>query len=47
MYEEYRAYPLITKQRLYYEAIEEILPGAKVIITDGKQTEKLLPLDKF
>ncbi|MBR0150166.1 MAG: FtsH protease activity modulator HflK [Synergistaceae bacterium] len=46
MYEEYRAYPLITKQRLFYEAIEEILPGAKVIITDGG-TEKLMPLGKF
>ena len=46
MYEEYKAYPLITKQRLFYEAIEEILPGAKLIITDGK-TEKLMPLEKF
>ncbi len=46
MYEEYRAYPLITKQRLFYEAIEEILPGAKIIITDGG-TEKLMPLGKF
>ena len=46
MYEEYKTYPLITKQRLFYEAIEEILPNAKVIITDGS-SEKLIPLDKF
>lgn len=46
MYEEYRAYPLITRQRLFYEAMEQVLPGAKVIITDGN-TSRLLPLDKF
>lgn len=44
MYEEYKAYPLITKQRLFYEALEEVLPDAKVIITDGT-SEKLLLLD--
>ena len=46
MYEEYKAYPLITKQRLFYEAVEEILPNAKVIITDG-ETNNLMPIDKF
>ena len=46
MYEEYKTYPLITKQRLFYETLEEILPGAKVIITDGN-TSQLLPVDKF
>lgn len=34
MYEEYRKFPGITKQRMYYEAMEELLPGLKVIITD-------------
>ena len=48
IYEEYRAYPLITKQRLFYEALEQVLPNAKIIITDGaSQTQKLLPVDKF
>ena len=47
MFEEYKTYPLVTKQRLYFEALEEILPNAKVIITDGEKTEKILPLDKF
>lgn len=34
MYEEYNKYPLITKQRMYYEAMEQVLPGLRVIITD-------------
>ncbi|WP_155832330.1 FtsH protease activity modulator HflK [Butyrivibrio sp. MC2013] len=46
MYEEYKKYPLITKQRMFYEAIENVLPGAKVIITDG-QTQEMLPLESF
>ena len=46
MYDEYKAYPLITKQRLFWEALEEVLPNAKVIITDGT-SQKLLPVDKF
>ena len=36
MYEEYSKFPGITKQRMYYEALEELLPGLKVIITDGE-----------
>ena len=46
MFEEYKAYPLITKQRLFYETLEEVLPSAKIIITDG-ESQKLLPVDKF
>ena len=46
MFEEYQAYPLITKQRLFYEAMEDVLPGTKVIVTDG-QTQRLLPLGTF
>ena len=46
MYDEYAKYPLITKQRLYYEAIEQILPGIKIIITDGG-TQTMLPLESF
>ena len=33
MYEEYSKYPTITKQRMYFEAMEEVLPGLRVIIT--------------
>lgn len=46
MYEEYKLNPLITRQRLFYETMEEVLPGVKLIITDG-QSETLLPLDSF
>ncbi len=34
MYEEYSKFPHITKQRMYYEAMESLLPGLQVIITD-------------
>lgn len=48
LYAEYQKYPLITKQRMFYEAMEEILPDMKVIITksDGT-TQTVLPLDSF
>ena len=35
LYEEYIKFPVITKQRMYYEAMEQILPNLQVIITDG------------
>ena len=47
MYAEYSKYPLITKQRMFYEAMEGILPDVKVYITDGGGTQTLLPLDSF
>ena len=49
MYEEYVKYPAITKQRMFYEAMEDILPELKVVITDGEQSsvQPLLPLDSF
>ena len=34
MYEEYSKYPTITKQRMYFETMEEVLPELRVIITD-------------
>lgn len=46
MYEEYTKYPLITKQRMFYETMEELLPDLKVILTDGG-TETMLPLEDF
>ena len=48
LFEEYQKYPLITKQRLFYEAMESILPGMKLYILDndtGVQTA--LPLEQF
>ena len=38
MYEEYVKFPEITKTRMYYEAMEKLLPNLKVIIQDGNGT---------
>ena len=46
MYEQYELNPLITKQRMFYETIEEVLPDLKVIITDGN-TQTLYPIESF
>lgn len=48
LYNEYQKYPLITKQRMFYETMEEILPDMKVIMekSDGS-TQTLLPLESF
>lgn len=46
MYEEYANNPEITRQRLYYEALEKVLPGIKIYITDGS-TQTMLPLEPF
>jgi len=49
MYAEFARNPEITKSRMYYEAIQRILPGVKVYIdtTDGQGVQKLLPLEGF
>lgn len=48
MYEEYRKNPVVTKQRMFYEAMEEVLPDMKVVIDSGDgSVEKVLPLDSF
>jgi membrane protease subunit HflK len=48
MFEEYSKYPLITKQRMFYETMEEVLPSLKVIIDSGtSEVQKLLPLDNL
>lgn len=41
-YEEYRKYPLITKQRMFYETMEDVLPDLKIIINnDDGSTQRL------
>ncbi len=50
MYEEYARNPEITRSRMYFEAIQEILPGVKVYIdtTGGTgSVDMMLPLDSF
>ena len=49
MYEEYARNPEITKSRMYYEAISEVLPGVKLYINtgDGANVDMLLPLESL
>lgn len=48
LYDEYIKYPLITKQRMYYEAMEELLPNLKLIIDSSNgEIDKWLPLDSW
>lgn len=46
LYEEYAKFPLITKERMFYETMEDVLPNMKIYITDGS-TQTLLPLESF
>lgn len=47
MYEEYRKNPVVTKQRMFYETMEEVLPDMKVVIDNGDGVQKILPLEPF
>ena len=48
MYEQYKLNPDITRKRMFFEAVEQVLPGAKVYIdTSDGSTQKLLPIDSF
>ncbi|MBE6925742.1 MAG: FtsH protease activity modulator HflK [Ruminococcaceae bacterium] len=48
-YEEFAKNPDITRSRMYYEAIAEILPGVKVYINtgNGDSVDMLLPLESL
>ena len=48
-YQEYANDPQITRSRMYYEAISEILPGVKLYINTGSSSDvqMLLPLDQL
>ena len=49
MYEEYARNPQITRYRMYYEAISQILPGVKLYVNTGSsensEVQMLLPLE--
>ncbi|RGZ01562.1 FtsH protease activity modulator HflK [Clostridium sp. AM58-1XD] len=47
MYKEYMKYPLITKKRMFYETMEDVLPSLKVIINDSDGVQTMLPLEPF
>lgn len=48
MFAEYEKNPVLTKQRMFYETMEEVLPGVKLIIDDGSgDLNKTLYLDEL
>ncbi len=48
MYEEYIKNPSVTKQRMFYEAMEEVLPDLKVIIeSESGSVQTIYPLESF
>ena len=51
MYAEYAQNPGITRSRMYYEAISEVLPGVKLYINSGSgsssDVQMLLPLESL
>ena len=47
MYEEYIKNPEVTMQRMFYEAMEDVLPDMKIIIDSGDGVQKLLPIEPF
>ena len=49
MYEQYALNPEITRSRMYYEAISDILPGVKLFIntSNAQDVQMLLPLESL
>ena len=48
MYEEYIKNPTITRQRMFYEAMEEVLPELKVVIeSPSGQMQTFYPVESF
>ena len=49
MYAEYAQNPAITRSRMYYEAISQVLPGVKLYINtgNGSGVDMLLPLESL
>ena len=49
MYAEYAQNPAITRSRMYYETISQVLPGVKLYINtgDGGNVQSLLPLESL
>lgn len=47
MYQEYMKNPEVTRKRMFYETMEDVLPHMKVIIDGTNKTSTILPLDSF
>ena len=41
VFEEYQQYPQVTRRRMFFETMEDILPDLDVIISDGNVTQYL------
>lgn len=48
MYQEYIKNPVVTKERMFYETMEDVLPGLKVVIESGNgEVQTFYPLESF
>jgi len=47
MYDEYIKNPVVTKERMFYEAMEDVLPGLKVIIEGSGEMQTIYPVESF
>ena len=47
LYDEYQKNPAVTKKRMFYEAMEEVLPDVKLIIDGSDGIQKILPIESF
>ena len=48
MYAEYLKNPAVTRQRMFYEAMEEVLPDLKVIIeSPNGDVQTIYPIESF
>lgn len=48
MYQEYIKNPTVTRQRMFFEAMEDVLPDLKVIIqSEGGDVQTIYPLESF
>lgn len=48
MYAEYVKNPAITRQRMFYETMEDVLPGLKILIeSPGSGVQTIYPLESF
>lgn len=47
MYQEYKNFPEVTKTRMFYETMQDVLPKLKIIIDGTDMTDTVLPLGSF
>lgn len=47
MYEEYIKNPVVTKERMFYETMEDVLPDLKVVIEGSGDMQTIYPVESF